>query len=649
YVIVDYRRGQIPVYDPKFTTLFPRMWSNIRKGSADFYKTWGGPGVPVQVTDRDGKAETLNKPTFGENLKFFFTYQVNWMYLRYFMWNFSGRQDDIQSFGSSMNGNWITGIPFFDQWKLGHSTVNLPEKVTSRASHKYFMLPLILGLIGLFYQMRRDYKGNLVVIMLFLMTGLAIITYLNQQPYEPRERDYSYAGSFFAFSIWIGLGLLYLIDLLKEKLKFNHNLATIVATVMAFFLVPCVLAQQNWKDHDRSGKYSARDFSADYLNSCDKNAILFTNGDNDTFPLWYNQEVEGVRTDVRVVNLELAAGSWYIDQLFRKAYDSKPLPFSLKQEQYQPGSNDVIPFYDLGIKDYVDLKDLIDFIKSDAPETFVTTQSGEKVKFFPARKIRMIVDKDACIKNGIVPEYMKNQIEDTIYFTIAANQLLKNDVMMLDILASNHWKRPICFASPNSVHSVFAAEKYCYLEGWVYKFMPVKNLNKEYLGGMGEIDPIGSYNILMHNCKWGNLNNPKVYVDPESLNNSLRPKMNFVLVAQTLIDMNEKQKASALVDEYYKYFPDPKFPLDIYDIPYVEVYYSAGETVKANKMVDRMLVLFNQDINYYSTFKGESRQDASEEMQSTLQALTKLQYLTKEYKQDNLSAKAESILKRIQL
>ena len=321
--MIDSRKATIPVFDPRFTTIFPRMWctNQDRPGSSDFFKSWGGPGIPLEITGEDGKTQTISKPTFGENLKFMFSYQLNWMYLRYFLWNFSGRQDDIQSFGSIKNGNWITGIPFIDKYHVGNSLTNLPDSVKARASHKYFMLPLLLGLIGFFFQLKKDYRNNLVVILLFFMTGLAITLFLNQKPFEPRERDYSYAGSFMAFSIWIGLGVIALVDFLQRKTKLKGLVPVILVTVFTTLLIPVIVAQQNWKSHDRTGKYATRDFAANYLNSCDKNAVLITNGDNDTFPLWYDQEVEGVRTDVRIVNRELASGAWYIEQLYKKIKD----------------------------------------------------------------------------------------------------------------------------------------------------------------------------------------------------------------------------------------------------------------------------------------------------------------------------------------
>ncbi len=642
YVVIDERKGTVAEYDPKFVTLFPRMWSNQRKGSAEFYKSWGGPGVPITITGEDGKTQTLSRPTFGENLKFFFSYQVGFMYMRYFMWNFSGRQNDIQGFGGKDHGNWITGIPFLDRARLGLSVDQLPDSLKNKATNKYYMLPLLLGLVGFFFHVKKDPRGMLVVTLLFIMTGLAIVVYLNQQPYEPRERDYAYAGSFYAFAIWIGLGVIALIETLNKYLKKEH-LSIAIVTGLTLLLVPGIMAKENWDDHTRAGKYACRDFAANYLNSCDKNGILFTNGDNDTFPLWYDQEVEGIRTDVRVVNLMLASGSWYIDQMYKKAYDSDPLPFSMPKSRYQPGSNDMIFYYDRGIKGSVELKDFIEFLKSDDPATFLTVQNGEKYKYFPAKKIKLTVDKAACIRNGIVPAYLADQMVDSITWTIKSNQIYKNDIMLLDMIATNAWKRSMYFAAPSSVSNFFDVDSFCFVEGWVYKFMPVKGKKEYYINGMGNVDATGTYDILMNKCAWGNLNDPKVYVDPESLNNTNRPKMNVMRTVQVLIDNEKKAEAIRLMDDFFKHFPNSKIPYDMYTVPFAEYYYKAGATIKANKLVEIYSHNANQELDYYFSFTGQDRENFSEDIQQTLGMLRRLTMLTEQFNQPKLKAKMDSL------
>lgn len=641
YVVIDERKGTIPVFDPRFTTLFPRMWSNQRKGSAEFYKKWGGDGIPIEVTGQDGNPQTLNKPTFGENLKYFFSYQIGHMYIRYFMWNFSGRQNDVQGFGSSEDGNWITGIPFLDKMRLGHDQTNLPDSRKNRGTNKYYMLPLILGLIGFFFQLKKDSKGTMILGLLFIMTGLAILVYLNQQPYEPRERDYAYAASFYAFAVWIGIGIIPLVNWLKKKI--SENLSVILVFALTLVLVPGIMAKENWDDHDRSAKYACRDFAADYLNSCDPQGILFTNGDNDTFPLWYDQEVEGIGTNVRVVNLMLSSGPWYIDQLYKKVYDSDPIPFTLSQKQYQQGTNDIIPFYDIGIKGYVELKDMIDFIKSDNPRTFLTLQNGEKMKFFPSKKVKITVDSAACVKYGIVPKHLRGKMVDSICWTIRSNQLYKNDLMLLDLLASNQWKRPLYFAAPSSVNHCAAIDSFCLVQGWVYKFMPVKADSADYIQGMGGVDAQTSYDIFQNKCKWGNLNDPHVYVDPESLNNTVRPRTNMMRVAKTLLAEGKKKEAIDVMDTYIKYFPDSKVSFDMYMLPYAELYYQAGATEKANKLMERIAAIYSQNLDYYYSFTGNYRQYFDQDIQTSLGILRRMSMVASENKQTKLAAKMDTL------
>ena len=641
YIVIDNRKGTVPVWDPQFTTLFPRMWSNQRKGSAEFYQKWGGEGVPVQVTGPDGNPQTLNRPTFGENLKYFFTYQIGFMYIRYFMWNFSGRQNDVQGFGGIEDGNWISGIPFLDKMRLGHDQVNLPDSKKNKATNKYYMLPLILGLIGFFFHMGKDLKSTIVISLLFIMTGLAIVVYLNQQPYEPRERDYAYAASFYAFAIWIGLGIIPIVNYLKKKLA--ENLSVAIVFVLCLVLVPGIMAKENWDDHDRSGKYACRDFAAGYLKSCDKQGILFTNGDNDTFPLWYDQEVEGIGTDVRVVNLMLASGPWYINQLYKKAYESEPIPLTLNKDQYRQGTNDIIPFYDGHIPGYVELKDLIEFIKSDNPETFLNLQSGEKMKFFPSKHVKITVDSAACVRYGIVPKYLQGKMVDSICWTIRTNQLYKNDLMLLDLLASNKWERPLYFAAPSSVNHCVAIDSFCHVQGWIYKFMPVKANDADYINSMGGVDALTSYDILKNKCAWGNLNNPKVYVDPESMNNSVRPKTNFMRVAQALVEMGRKKEAIEMLDMYIKYFPDGQVPFDIYMLPYAEIYYKAGAPDKANKLIERVAEITDQNLVYYTSFTGQQAGYFDQEIQQSLGMLKRMSMTASENSQPELAAKLDKL------
>ena len=595
YIITDNRKNSIPAYDPRFTTIFPRMWSSQKPEHARVYKRYMGEGIPERVSKSDGTTEIVKKPSFGDNLNYFFSYQVGHMYFRYFMWNFAGRQNNIESQGEPENGNWISGIGFLDDWRLGDQS-NLPESRSNPAHNKFYFLPLILGLIGLFYHMNTSKKDALIVGLLFFMTGFAIIIYLNQYPYQPRERDYAYAGSFYAFSIWIGLGALSIYNAIRKKVKQEHIVA-IGVSVACLVLVPGIMARDGWDDHDRSGKYAAVDFAKNYLNSCAPNSILITNGDNDTFPLWYAQEVEGVRTDVRVVNYMLASGYWYIHQLGTKIYDSERLPFTLSPRQYDKGVNQYIPYYNRNLPDYVEVKDVIDFIADDSERSKLPLQTGEKINYIPTKKLKLTIDSATVVDNGIVPPELAHLIVPEIKWTLRQNALYKNDLMFLDFLASSNWDRPIYFANPSSMSKVFNVDKYCHLEGFVYRFMPVKA--KEYISGIGGVSADVSYDIIMNKCEWGNLNDPNVAIDRESARNSRMPKQNFLRLAQALINENKADSAIAVLDKSMEVFPPEKFHFDLLMLPFAEAYYQAGSIEKGNELVHGMFELYSDDLRYY--------------------------------------------------
>ncbi len=642
YVITDDRKSSIPNYDGRFCTIFPRMWSNQKESHISAYKQWGAvKGHSIRYTNRQGESEVIVKPTFSENLRFFFTYQVGHMYWRYFLWNFVGRQNDIEGHGGIAEGNWISGIPFIDKMHIG-SQEYLPSSMKNPARNKFYALPLILGLAGLFYQLKRDKKNTFVVALLYIMTGFAIIIYLNQYPYQPRERDYAYAGSFYAFSIWIGMGVMAVTDLFNRFLK--QHLAAIVATALCFMLVPFIMAQQGWNDHDRSGKYAARDFAANYLNSCAPNAILITNGDNDTFPLWYAQEVEGIRTDVRVVNFMLASGDWYVHQMMKKVYDSDPLPFTLKAEQYNKGVNEIIPYYEeSSIKGRYELKRVIDFIASESQSTKLPVQSGEWINYFPTKSLRLSVDSANAVKNGVVPAYYAGKIEPYVDWQLKTNYLYRNDLMLLDFLATNAWERPLYFANPNSLDQVLDVDQYCHLEGFVYRFMPVKAEN--YIRSLGGMDTRASYDILMNKCKWGNLNDPRVTVDRESFRNTMIPKQNFMRLVQALMDEKKADSAVRVTDRVVEIFPNEKFPFDLYMIPFLEIYYQAGEIEKANKMNEILVKNYEEDIVYYQSLSSRFAAYYSDDQEQAFVVLNRLAEMAREYDQKELADRIDGIVK----
>ncbi len=641
YVIKDDRKGTIPVYDERFMTIFPRMWSSQKPSHITLYKQYGGTkGIPIKVMQPDGTSKIVYKPTFGENLKFFFTYQIGHMYFRYFMWNFVGRQNNIESQGEIDHGNWISGINFIDRWRLGDQQ-DLPRSMQNPAHATFFFLPFLLGLLGFFYQLNKSRSDTWVVFLLFFMTGIAIIIYLNQTPMQPRERDYAYAGSFYAFAIWIGLGVMALWEMLIKVMK-NRSASAVVVTVVSFLLVPVIMGQQGWKAHDRSGKYSARDFARMYLESCEPNAILFTNGDNDTFPLWYVQEVEGIRTDVRVVNYMLSSGDWYVNQMFNKVYDSDPLPLSIPREFYDKGTHNYLPVFQR-YQDRADIKDAINFIKSTDKRSQVQLNDGTWVDYLPTKKLMLPINKEQVLKTGTVRPEFADKIVDTIKWDVKQNALYRNDLMLLDIIATNNWERPIYFANPSSVSGVFDIDKYCHLEGVVYRFKPYPA--PEYISRVGGVDAERSYEVLMNDkVRWGRLNKDDVTVDRESARTVGIMKQNYVRLAQALNDKNKPDSAVAAMDKGLYFFPEKKFPFDYYMLTWADNYYKAGAIDKGNDVVEKIADRYSEDLDYYFGLSNKFRDYYSDNIQEAMAVFQRLKQITDHYKQTELSKKLEKQL-----
>ena len=636
YVIKDDRKGTIPVYDEKFMTIFPRMWSSTKPQHITLYEHFGDvKGRPISVSDGKGGKEVLYRPTFGENLKFFFRYQFNFMYMRYFMWNFAGRQNNIESQGEINHGNWISGINFIDSMRLGDQS-NLPSSMANPARTKFYFLPLILGLIGFFFQLSKSKKDTWVVALIFIMTGLAIIVYLNQTPLHPRERDYAYAGSFYAFAIWIGLGVLGLYSALQKKMG-NKVMAAGIVGVACLVLVPGIMAEQGWASHDRSGKYSAADFAKMYLDSCEPNSILFTNGDNDTFPLWYVQEVENYRTDVRVVNYMLSSGDWYVSQMGRKVYDSERLPLTISQDFYKKKGGYVPVFERV---EEAGLIDAIAFIEDDNKATRVPLQNGDWIDYLPSKKLTYKIDKDAVVASGLVPIEDTAKIVDSMEWPIRQSGLFRNDLMLLDLIATNNWERPVYFANPNSHAKVLGVDKYCHLEGVVYRFKPTIATN--YMSKIGGVNANRTYEVLMaDNVKWGRLNEEGVIVDRESDRNSGMAKQNYVRLAQTLLMERKYDSVIKVLDRGIELFPPEKFPFDYFMISWADFYYKAGATEKANDLVKQIALRHEEDLQYYTSLSDKFTAEYQNEIQEAMAVMQRLVQLTSQNKQEELSKELE--------
>lgn len=633
YVVTNDKKNSKPIYDPKFSGFFTRMWSSSQPAHAKAYQQWSG------------QKNAKRPPTFSENLTYFFKYQLGHMYFRYFMWNFSGRQNDIQGHGEINKGNWMSGIPFVDENIRGLGPQdNIPKTMqNNRGRNIYFMLPFLLGIIGLFYQINKRKNDALVIFLLFLFTGIAIVVYLNQYPFQPRERDYAYVGSFYAFAIWIGLGVLGVSNFLSKKI--SKLKSSVIATLLCLIFVPTIMAKENWDDHDRSNRYTARDVATNYLNSCAPNAIIFTNGDNDTFPLWYAQEVEGIRTDIRVVNLSLFNTDWYIDQMKRAAYDAAPIPSSMTWDKYKQGTRDYILIKDNN-KGYVEVKDVVNFIASDNDKTKGFTRNGEKADYCPTKKLKISIDKDEIIKKGVVPNSYRERIVDEIKWELKGNGFSKNEMMVLDILANFNWDRPIYFAITVGSGNFMGLEKYFQLEGLAYRFVPY--LAKSDDGQTGEIQTEIMFENLINKFEWGNMQNPNVYLDETNMRMTMNFRNNFSRLSDALIDKNEFDKAEIVLDKCLEIMPHEAIPYNYFNLPIAEGYYKIGKTEKAKKVIDILVETYFDELDYYNSIDQKLLSKMQRDYQIANQIVSSMYSLTLTYNDTESNKKIVSLYEKYQ-
>ena len=609
--------------DERFDMLFPRMYSST-PSHVEAYKVWGNVKGKSITYDYCGQQKTEVKPTFGENIQFFLDYQVRFMYLRYFMWNFSGRQNDIQGNGEIEHGNWITGFNFIDKYLVGDQTKLPSELAENKGRNTYFMLPLLLGIFGILFLIYNGKEGKhtfWVTTLLFLLTGLAIVIYLNQTPYQPRERDYAYAGSFYAFSIWIGLGVLGIIKAIDKYIP--KAVAASVVTILALG-VPALMAAENWDDHDRSNRYVARDFGGNYLASLKPNAIVFSNGDNDTFPLWYNQEVEGQRTDVRVCNLSYLQTDWYIDQMKRGAYESAPLPISWKAKDYVTGKNEVMWVEDM-VKEPIDMQTAFDFLLSDDP---ATKMNGES--FIPSSKLFLPVDANQVIKSGTLAPERAGEIVPQINVELK-RRITKSEIMILEMLKTNNWKRPIYFAVTVGDDYYLGLNDHFELTGLAYQILPIGAK-----GAGSGVNTKEMYDNMINKFRYGNIQDPKVYLDENTLRMCRTHRMMFSQLASALYNEGDSVKALKTLDFAEKMIPGNTVRHDYVSTMLAETYYKLGESQKGDAIMEAVAKDCVEYLEWYYTLTVAQRNSVNNRIGHNLAVLNQILRICDQEKQKNI-------------
>ncbi|MDR1886690.1 MAG: DUF2723 domain-containing protein [Prevotellaceae bacterium] len=604
------------------TTLFPRMWSSSRPDHAEVYKMY----------------VKGSSPSFLDNIAFFIDYQVGFMYWRYFMWNFAGKQNDMQASISDLTkGNWISGIKFIDEARLG-SMDNMPLYLAeNRGTNKYYFLPLLLGIAGLLFQLKRDRKGFTLIALLFFFTGVAIILYLNQTPNEPRERDYAYAGSFYAFAIWIGLGVALLYDVIGKALK--KNMSAVIAPVLGL-AVPALMAQQNWDDHDRSGRYVATDFGYNYLNSCDENAILYTFGDNDTFPLWYNQEVEGVRRDIKVANTMYLASDWFYMQMMRRTYDAPPIATTATPEKIIGETRAYMPLEEL--RPNLSLNQALKLAFDDSRPTY-RGASGVELHIFPARNLILPVNRAKVIEQGLA--FDTAAIVPYLHFKITGNSISKNSLAALDFAANNFPQRPIFYGSSgHEPDFIMGVEGNLRQEGLARKLVPENTA-----GTPVNIDK--TFDLLVNTYRYRGLNDPDVYLDETARRTVSYYRSVFFRLAEILNITGDKERLKRLMEKYHEVMPELGI-VNIHYTPYwgvanppVEYYFQAGLNEYGISLAQRLIDEYGKEYRYYLGLTAKTSADF--ELSRVHQGVTNLTDILKKHSQTDLHKQSEDLLKDI--
>ncbi len=618
-------------YDENTLMPFPRM-SSTTPGHAEAYKAWCNfKGVPYTCARQDGE-QMLRLPTFGENLQFFFRYQLGFMYFRYFMWNFVGKQDDVQGHGELLHGNWLSGIPFIDNILLGPQDKLPDNQKQNKGRNTYFFLPLLLGLAGLVFQFRRDPKNFSVISLLFFFTGIALVLYLNEVPVTPRERDYVYVGSFYAFCIWIGIGILALMHWMESR-RFK---AIIPATLLLAVPVPLLMASQNWDDHNRSHRYHVRDYALNYLESCAPNAILFTNADNDTYPLWYAQEVEGIRPDVQIVLLPYLAADWYVNQMRHALLPKQGLKMQLTEDKIVSGKRTYLPVKSR-TDSSLDVNQVIAFTLNDDPRTMLDLSNGQQTNYLPGRNLYLPAGSKAAahLFGNLKPA-------DSVKIHVAGDYITLDNLVLLDILSSNQWQRPVYFASVQ-VPQQLGLDRYLQLDGTAYRLVPYQS-NPEKGAEPGIVNSDRLFQQYMHDFAWSSLNDPKVYLDYTHRYTlrtiSLREK--FARLAEVLFNEGKKEKAVEVLDRITTLLPNGRLDFDYSVIPFAELYFLCEKPDKGTGILQTLSDNIRQNLRYFCSLSPMQRAGLENDIRMNLYTLQNTYQLADKYSIQKIKQELEN-------
>ncbi|MGA1978564.1 MAG: DUF2723 domain-containing protein [Bacteroidales bacterium] len=629
-------------FNPDFQTIFPRMYSQ-EQDHESAYKFWAKlKGRRYSVSSESGK-ETVVCPTFGENLRFFFRYQIGFMYLRYFMWNFAGRQNDIQGYGNKIHGNWISGINFIDNARLGDQDKLPADLRNNPARNRYYLLPLLIGILGMIWQYNKDKQGFVMISVFFVMTGLAIVIFLNQTPNQPRERDYAYVGSFYAFAMWIGMGFMLVYEYLQKLIK--HNASWIVTGIVLLAAGPLLMASQNWDDHNRSHRYTARDIGADYLESCAPNSILFTYGDNDSFPVWCVQDVLGVRQDVRVVNLSYIQAGWYIDMMRQKAFKSDPLPFTLTSEKYVEGTRTQLPV-NTRVKSPVNIKDIVRFAGQDDKQFMIDINGqGDYLNYLPTSKFLLDVDTSLVLSNGTVKNYLKKKMVSPMIWDYVGDDAYKGDLAIMDLLSGNDWKRPVYMSTTVPSSQYRGLEKYFVQEGLAYRITPVKSEESE-PGEFGMIDSNVMYDNMMNKFKWGNAADPSVYLDENNRRMFSNFRRLFGDLANALLRDGDTTRAIAAVHRGLEIVPPEKLPNDYFSILLAEDLIRAGKQDEGEKILYSVIDYALQYLDYAVSLPAGARYGLDYSTGINMQGLLDIYNMSVRMKMTSMTQAVEPLINK---